>query len=247
MRFICRLAAAGKTIQPRLRRAGNAPLLSPAATSPPEGEILAALHFEMLMRTKAESSANFPLRGKSRAAGIGVHFHERSEVVWFSFRYCHKLKLTPLLSIHSPTALAGGRWWRQPPKGACCRQGAHHRRRRRNTYSPLNQPALWAEPKPPRAPARWRLEPGRRKAPLPLLRPGIPVSPTSAAPPHKYHKRQSPQRALPFLHSERACRAFDYSSLPTMGASCFSRPMRSSKVSGVMDSAPSHHACSGSL
>ncbi len=173
MRFICRLAAAvlpeaAKTIQPRLRRAGNAPLLSPAATSPPEGEILAALHFEMLMRTKAESSANFPLRGKSRAAGIGVHFHERSEVVWFSFRYCHKLKLTPLLSIHSPTALARGRWWRQPPKGACCRQGAHHRRRRRNTYSPLNQPALWAEPEPPRAPARWRLEPGRRKAPEPL-------------------------------------------------------------------------------
>ena len=191
MRFICRLAAAGKTKQPRLRRAGNAPLLSPAATSPPEGEILAALHFEMLMRSKAESSANFPLRGKSRAAGIGVHFHERSEVVWFSFRYCHKLKLTPLLSIHSPTALAGWqrnwicrgasrpenpvtcfpagqRWWRQPPKGACCRQGAHHRRRRRNTYSPLNQPALWAEPKPPRAPARRRLEPGRRKAPEPL-------------------------------------------------------------------------------
>ena len=23
----------------------------------------------------------------------------------------------PLLSTHSPTALAGGRWWRQPPKG----------------------------------------------------------------------------------------------------------------------------------
>ena len=92
--------------------------------SPRGGEILAALHFEMLMRTKAESSANFPLRGKSRAAGIGVHFHERSEVVWFSFRYCHKFKLTPLLSIHCPTALAGGRWWRQPPKGACYRQAA---------------------------------------------------------------------------------------------------------------------------
>ena len=207
------------------------------------------------MRTKAESSANFPLRGKSRAAGIGVHFHERSEVVWFSFRYCHKLKLTPLLSIHSPTALAGEGGGASHQRGPAAdrqhlywrRQGAHHRRRRRHTYSPLNQPALWAEPEPPRAPARWRLEPGRRKAPEPFLLSGIPVIPTSAAPPHKYHKRQSPQRALPFLHSERACRAFDYSSLPTMGASCFSRPMRSSKVSGVMDSAPSHHACSGSL
>ena len=52
---------------------------------------------------------------------------------------------------------------------------------------------------------------------------------------------------IPFLHSERTCRASDYNSLPTIGASCFSRPMRSSKVSGVMDSAPSHHACSGSL
>ena len=42
---------------------GNAPLLSPAATSPPEGEILAALCFEMLMNAEAESRVNFPLRG----------------------------------------------------------------------------------------------------------------------------------------------------------------------------------------
>ena len=54
---------------------GNAPLLPPSAASPPEGEILAALCFEVLMRPKAEQRANFPLRGKSRAAGIGVHFH----------------------------------------------------------------------------------------------------------------------------------------------------------------------------
>ena len=32
-----------KTIQPRLWREGNAPLLPPAAASPPEGEILATL------------------------------------------------------------------------------------------------------------------------------------------------------------------------------------------------------------
>ena len=57
-------AAAGKTVKPRLRREGNAPLLSPAATSPPEGEILAALIFEFLMRTKDEWQEDFPLRGK---------------------------------------------------------------------------------------------------------------------------------------------------------------------------------------
>ena len=55
---------ARKTVQPRLRRDGNAPLLSPAATSPPEGEILAALIFEFLMRTKDEWQEDFPLRGK---------------------------------------------------------------------------------------------------------------------------------------------------------------------------------------
>ena len=54
----------GKTVKPRLRRDGNAPLLSPAATSPPEGEILAALIFEFLMRTKDEWQEDFPLRGK---------------------------------------------------------------------------------------------------------------------------------------------------------------------------------------
>ena len=33
---------------------GNAPLLPPSAASPPEGEILAALCFEVLMSPKAE-------------------------------------------------------------------------------------------------------------------------------------------------------------------------------------------------
>ena len=33
---------------------------------------------------------------------------------------------------------------------------------------PLNQPALWAEPEPPRASAPWRLEPGRRRRLNPL-------------------------------------------------------------------------------
>ena len=74
----------------------------------------------------------------------------------------------------------------------------------------------------------------------------IPI-PTAPPPPPKCRKRQSPYEPCLFLHSERTCRASDYNSLPTIGASCFSRPMRSSKVSGVMDSAPSHHACSGSL
>ena len=41
----------------------------------PEGEILAALCFAMLMRPKAERRADFPLRGKWCVAPIGVHFH----------------------------------------------------------------------------------------------------------------------------------------------------------------------------
>ena len=128
---------------------GNAPLLSPMATSlhgkashvifrslslpyksrslaTPEGEILAALCLDVLMRPKAERRANFPLRGgkgtgfvgSRRAtenpvtcfplgevppqAGIGVHFHERSEVVWFSLPLA---ALPPLAAykIHRPT------------------------------------------------------------------------------------------------------------------------------------------------
>ena len=74
MSFICRLTAAGKPYN-RASPAGNAPLLSPAATSPPEGEILAALCFEMLMNAEAESRVNFPLRGKWCAAPKGVHFY----------------------------------------------------------------------------------------------------------------------------------------------------------------------------
>ena len=66
------------------QRVGNAPLLSPMATSPPEGEILAALYLELLMNSNAKRRENFPLRGKSRVAGIGVHFHGRSPVVWFA-------------------------------------------------------------------------------------------------------------------------------------------------------------------
>ena len=54
-----------KTNQPPCGR-GNAPLLPPAAASPPEGQILVALCFEVLMSPKAERRANFPLRGKYR-------------------------------------------------------------------------------------------------------------------------------------------------------------------------------------
>ena len=65
---------------------GNAPLLPPAAASPPEGEILAALCLELLASLEAERRANFPLRGKWwRQPPIGVHFRERSEVCLFPF------------------------------------------------------------------------------------------------------------------------------------------------------------------
>ena len=74
--FMCRLrtnfARLGDPLQGL--HMGNAPLLSPVATSPPEGEILATLYFELLMRVKVERRVNFPLRGKWCAAPKGVHF-----------------------------------------------------------------------------------------------------------------------------------------------------------------------------
>ena len=45
-------------------------------TFPPEGALLAALCFVMLMRSKGKQRANFPRRGKYREAGIGVHFQQ---------------------------------------------------------------------------------------------------------------------------------------------------------------------------
>ncbi len=51
----------------------------------PEGEVLAALCFEMLMSSKAGHRANFPLRGKWCAAPKGVHFRRAAgPVVRFS-------------------------------------------------------------------------------------------------------------------------------------------------------------------
>ena len=96
---------ARKTVQPRLRRDGNAPLLSPAATSPPEGEILAALIFEFLMRTKDEWQEDFPLRGKWCVSTKRGAF----------------LRAKPGCTVF-PAAKGGFK------------------------SSPLNQPALWAEP-----------------------------------------------------------------------------------------------------
>ena len=62
MRFICRLAAARKTEQPRLRRAGNAPL-SRYAGLPPEGEVLATLCLDVLMKTKLSGEEISPSGG----------------------------------------------------------------------------------------------------------------------------------------------------------------------------------------
>ena len=107
--YICRLRRQ-ENLYNRASPAGNAPLLSPAATSlhgkasheifsrlpapyksrslaTPEGEILAALCFEMLMNSEAESRANFPLRGKWCAAPKGVHFHApKARLYGFPFR-----------------------------------------------------------------------------------------------------------------------------------------------------------------
>ena len=65
------LPMAAKTYTTGLAPAGNAPLLSPAATSPPEGEILAALYFELLMRVKVERQVKFPLRGGKGTGFVG--------------------------------------------------------------------------------------------------------------------------------------------------------------------------------
>jgi len=62
--FKTALTGEGKTIQPRLWRVGNAPLLPTAP--PPEGKVLAALCLELLVSLEAERRANFPLRGKYR-------------------------------------------------------------------------------------------------------------------------------------------------------------------------------------
>ena len=116
------------------------------------------------MESKSPPPGETPPIGGKRGAfpapvrAVGLFSSGRSPVVWFSLLCCHKLNLTPPLSTHSPPALAGEGGGASHQRGRC---------RRQHTYSPLNQPALWAEPEPPRAPARCRLEPGRRKAPEP--------------------------------------------------------------------------------
>ena len=116
--------------------------------------------------------------------------------------------------------------------------------RARALNPPVRRSRSQAEPLAPRAKgpaAPSTLTPVRACQPSGIQFPA--ANATIIAP--KCRKRQSSHEPCLFLHSERTCRASDYNSLPTIGASCFSRPMRSSKVSGVMDSAPSHHACSG--
>ena len=88
----------------RASPAGNAPLLSPAATSPPEGEILAALCFEMLMNSEAESRANFPLRGKSPQGNRGAFPRAVGAVVRFSIPRSGIIKLIARRAIPQPSA-----------------------------------------------------------------------------------------------------------------------------------------------
>ena len=87
----------------RASPAGNAPLLSPAATSPPEGEILAALCFEMLMNSEAESRANFPLRGKwCVSTKRGAFPRAEGAVVRFSIPRSGIIKLIARRAIPPP-------------------------------------------------------------------------------------------------------------------------------------------------
>ena len=118
----------------------------------------------------------------SPVRAVGLFSSGRSPVVWFSLSCCHKLKLSPLPSTHSPTALAGWqrnwiyrgasrpenpvtcfpagqRWWRQPPKGDCCRQAAFYTHRRQAIPQP--SPLWYYVPPFPRK--RWHNEPSGRK------------------------------------------------------------------------------------
>ena len=50
---------------------GNAPLSPPTAVLPPEGEVLAALGYEMIMRINAERRVNLPHRGGKGTGFVG--------------------------------------------------------------------------------------------------------------------------------------------------------------------------------
>jgi len=76
----------GKNRQTTPLARGNTPLLPPSAASSPEGQILAALCFEMLMRTNAERREDFPRRVEvPPQAGIGVHFLRAESPVVMAF------------------------------------------------------------------------------------------------------------------------------------------------------------------
>ena len=60
-----------KTVKPPWRAMEMHPFCRLSATSSPEGQILAALCFEVLMRPKAEQRANFPLRGGKGTGFVG--------------------------------------------------------------------------------------------------------------------------------------------------------------------------------
>ena len=121
------LPEAAKAKQPRLRRAGNAPLWVLRTTSPGGGKFALLSASELISISRHKGAKTSPSgggavgrRGAFQAPdrAVGLFSSGRSPVVWFSLRCCYKLKLSPLPSTHSAPALAGERWWRQPPKGA---------------------------------------------------------------------------------------------------------------------------------
>ena len=144
----------------------------PCRGSPSRAKFVLSLH------TKGPS-----YESPGRCSEVGLFSSGRSPVVWFFLCCCHKLKLPPLPSTHSaPTKLGWQRNWicrgaSRPENPVTCfpwrkvvapatKGGAAEGSIK---HSPLNQPALWAEPGPPRAPARRRLEPGRRRRLNPLV------------------------------------------------------------------------------
>ena len=99
------LPGAAKTVQPPFRAGKMHPFCRLAATSSPEGQILAALCLELLMSAEAESRANFPLR-RSPRRGIGMHFHRAKPgcMVFPASDRRHIKFIAAATAIHNPRA-----------------------------------------------------------------------------------------------------------------------------------------------
>ena len=101
-------AFGSETVQLPFRAREMHPFCRLAATSSPEGQILAALCLELLMSAEAESRANFPL-WRSPRRGIGMHFHRTKPgcMVFPATDRWHIKFIAAPAAIPQPSALKG--------------------------------------------------------------------------------------------------------------------------------------------